>query len=101
MYQIDFMPRGLTENTKESIPKILYLIKKYPGIHIRAIARSLEISPMIISGIVKRYMESYLDIILDQYGAKLKSLFIKGDKQDITSIQIINAYNIKKEIKRH
>jgi len=93
------MPKNLKQSTKENIAKILFIIKKAPGIHVRAIARTLNMHPITVSSIIDRYLIPFLDVQTDRYGAKLKAYYLKEDKENITLEDVLRYYLVRKNIK--
>ncbi len=94
------MPQGLTENTKKNLAKILYVIKGAPGVHLRGMARTLNMHPFTIATLVQRYLKYFVDIKEDPYGSKLKAYSLKSGKENSTLEDVLRYYEVKKRISR-
>lgn len=93
------MPQGLTKTTKENIAKILFIIKQAPSIHLRGIARALNMKPLTVSSVIDRYLLTFLDVNTENYGARLKRFSIKEDKENTALEDVLRVYQVKKSIR--
>lgn len=95
-----FISRGLKENTKESLAKILFIIKQAPGIHLRAIARVLKMNPFTVSTLADRYLLDFIETRQDdRYGLKTKVFTIKEGKENATITDVLENYELRKRIR--
>lgn len=93
------MPKGLKETTKGNIAKILFVIKKAPGIHLRGIARALNMHVFTVSTLIDRYLVEFVDAEPNHYGHKLKTFTLKKGKENATLEDVLRVYQVRKDIK--
>lgn len=93
------MPKGLTDKTKENMAKILFIIKEAPGIHLRGIARTLNMNPFTVSTLIDRYLTPFFDIKVDPYGSRIKVFYVKEGKENTKIEDVLRYYLAKKRIK--
>src|SRR3990170_3765258 len=94
------MPQGLTKTTKENLAKILFVIKKAPGIHLRGICRALNnMNTYTVSTLIDRYLLDFVEVTDRPYGARLKIYTIKSGKENATLEDVLRYYEVKKRIR--
>ena len=94
------MPKGLTATTKQNLAKILFIIKKAPGIHLRGICRALDnMNPYTVSTLIDRYLSEFVNVETNHYGHKLKTFTLKKDKENATLEDVLRVYQVRKSIR--
>jgi len=95
------MGSGVHIKTKENIIKILELLRNIQGdIHIRGIARHLNVNPATVSNIIDRYLGEFVDIRqIDMYGFRAKLIKLQEGKEEATLNDVLKHHRIRKAIK--
>ena len=94
------MGSGIHKTTIRNIARILDLLKKNETIHIRGISRALELNPFIVSNIVNKYLDYFLDIKdIDQFGFRVKIISLKDDKKNTTVEDVLKYIEVKRKIR--
>ena len=85
------MGSGIHKTTIRNIARILDLLRKNETVHIRGISRALGLNPFIVSNIVNKYLDYFLDIKdINQFGFRVKMLSLKEDKKNTTVEDVLN-----------
>ncbi len=88
--------------TKRNIYRILEVLKEAgdTGIHIRGIARALNLHPERVSTIIKTYMSYFVEIrTINQFGLRAKIIKLPEKNKNLTIDKILSLYSIKRSIK--
>ena len=94
------MGSGMHKTTIRNIARILDLLKKNETIHIRGISRALGLNPFIVSNIINKYLDYFLDIKdIDQFGFRAKMISLKEDKKNITVEDVLKYIDVKRKIR--
>ena len=95
------MPRNIQPGTVKKISKVLMVLKTADGeIHLRGIAKALNMKPMTVSRIVDNYLDYFVEVrSVEYYGFKAKLIKLKEDKKDITINDVLKYLEVKKRIR--
>ena len=94
------MGSGIHKTTIKNIAKILEVLRKHDTIHLRGICKVLDLNPFIVSNIIDKYLDYFVDIRgIDQFGFRVKMISLKRDKLDTTVEDVINYIEIKRKIR--
>lgn len=95
------MGSGIHIKTKENIIKILELFRNIDSeLHLRGIARHLNVNPATVSNIINMYMQDFVEVRqIDMYGFKANLMKLKDGKEDATLNDVLKHYRIRKAIK--
>lgn len=90
----------LNEKTLRHIDDILDLLKTRGQIHLRGIARALNINQGLVSRIVERYLDFFIEVnSIEQFGFRAKLIRLKEGKENTTIIDVIRYLKVKEQIK--
>ena len=96
------MGSGIHKKTIENIARILELLKQTSPIHIRGIAKALDLNPFTVSNIINHYLDFFVDIRgIDQFGFRVKLISLKPSKEDTSLEDVLKYIKIKKRIRNH
>lgn len=94
------MGSGIHKTTIKNIANILNLLRQNDTIHIRGICRALDLNPFVVSNIIDKYLDYFVDIRgVDQFGFRVKLISLKRDKKDTTVEDVVKYIEIKKRIR--
>lgn len=94
------MGSGIHKTTIRNIARILDLLKKNETIHIRGISKALGLNPFVVSNIVNKYLEFFLDIkSIDQFGFRVKLLSLKQGKKNTTVEDVLKYVDVKRRVR--
>ena len=96
------MGSGIHKKTVRNIARILDLLREHDQIHIRGIARALELNPFTVSNIINKYLDFFLDVRgIDQFGFKVKLISLKEDKKETTVEDVLKYMRVKRSIRNN
>ena len=94
------MGSGIHKTTKINIARILELLKQNETMHIRGISRALELNPFIVSNIINKYLDYFLDIReIDQFGFRVKMISLKEDKKNTTLDDVLKYVQVRRRVR--
>lgn len=94
------MGSGIHKTTIRNIARILDLLKHHEAMHIRGISKALGLNPFIVSNIVNKYLDYFLDIKdINQFGFRVKLLSLKEDKKNTTIEDVLKYVQVKRKIR--
>ncbi len=90
-----------TLKTQKNILRILEFLKTEEGdVHIRGISRRLGIHPQTVDRIIDNYIFPFLDINnIIFHGFRAKLVKLKEEKRNITLLDVMKYYKIRRMIK--
>jgi hypothetical protein len=69
-------------------------------IHLRGIARSLDLNPGTVSHIVDTYLSKFIEIrSVELYGFAAKLIRLQPGNENVTVTDVINDYKLRKRIR--
>jgi len=96
------MGSGIHKKTIKNISRILVLLRERGPMHIRGIAKALELNPFTVSNILDHYLDFFIEIRnIDQFGFRVKLIDLKPGKEETTLEDVLKYIKIKKRIKNH
>ena len=95
------MSRSIQPSTIRNISRVLMVLKTAEGeVHLRGIARALNIKPMTVSRIVDKYLDFFVETRnVDYYGFKAKLIRLKEGKEGTTVKDVLEYLKVKKRIR--
>ena len=94
------MGSGIHKKTVKNIAEILELLRERGPMHIRGIAKALELNPFIVSNILDHYLDFFIEIRnIDQFGFRVKLINLKPGKEDTTLEDVLKYVKVKRKIK--
>jgi len=94
------MVSGIHKNTLKNINDILNLLREVGQIHIRGISKDLKLNPFIVSHIIEKYLDYFIDIRdFEEFGFKAKLIKFKPGMENTTLEDVLKYINLKKKIK--
>lgn len=96
------MAKKIESQTKKNIDRILVLLRDQgeTGLHIRGIAKKLELSPSTVDHIIEKYLEPFIEIKrIDQFGIKAKIVSLRLGKENTSLADVLRFIELKTRIK--
>lgn len=94
------MSRGQPIKTLKRAARLLEILKEAKQIHIRGIARALEINPYTASKLVEDYFKPFVDITyVDEFGIRVKIIRLKPGKENLTMAEILRYRRLKRQLR--
>ena len=95
------MGSGIHKTTIKNIAKILGLLKQNQAMHIRGISKALALNPFLVSNIINKYLDYFLDIKdIDQFGFRVKLVSLKEGMENTTVEDVLKYIEIRRKIKK-
>lgn len=92
--------KKISDKTKVEIAKILELLRSAGQIHIRGIARALQIHPRTVERILHNYLNAYVDVKkIEQFGFRASVVSFKHGKEAMQLNDVLKYLELKKRIK--
>ncbi|MFH1473758.1 MAG: hypothetical protein ABIE55_02590 [Candidatus Aenigmatarchaeota archaeon] len=68
--------------------------------HIRGIAKALELNPFIVTNIIDHYLDFFIEVRnIDQFGFRVKLINLKPGKEETTLEDVLKYIKVKRKIK--
>jgi len=94
------MSRGTPEKTIERISLILAVLKEAKQIHMRGLAKVLDVNPLTVNKIIESYLKPFVDFeYIQQIGGRVKIIRLKPGRENLTLEEILRYNELKKKIK--
>jgi hypothetical protein len=94
------MGSGIHKKTVKNIAKILDLLRERGPMHIRGIAKALELNPFTVSNIIDHYLDFFIEVrSIDQFGFRVKLINLKPGKEETTLEDVLKYVKVKRKIK--
>ena len=96
------MGSGIHKTTIKNIARILGLLKQNQSMHIRGIAKVLGLNPFVVSNIINKYLDYFLDIKdIDQFGFRVKLISLKEGMENTTVEDVLKYIEVKRKIRKN
>ncbi len=94
------MSRGLPEKTLERISLVLAVLKEVKQIHMRGLAKVLEVNPLTVNKIIENYLKPFVDFeYIQQIGGRVKIIRLKVGRENLTVEEVMRYHDLKKKIR--
>lgn len=94
------MSRGSPEKTLERISLVLAVLKEAKQIHIRGLAKVLEVNPLTVNKIIENYLKPFVDFeYIEQIGGRVKIIRLKPGRENLTVEEVMRYHDLKKKIR--
>ena len=94
------MSRGTPEKTMERISFILAVLKEAKQIHMRGLAKVLDVNPLTVNKIIENYLKPFVDFeYIQQIGGRVKIIRLKPGRENLTIEEVLRYNELKKKIK--
>ena len=94
------MGSGIHKNTLKNISNILNLLREVGQIHVRGISKDLKLNPFIVSHILEKYLDYFVDTRdFEEFGFKAKLVRFKPSMESTTLEDVLKYVNLKKKIR--
>ena len=94
------MGSGIHKTTRKNIANILNLLRQNDTMHIRGMSRALGLNPFVVSNIIDKYLDYFVDIRdVNEFGFRVKLISLKRDKTDATADDVLKYIEIRKRIR--
>jgi hypothetical protein len=94
------MGAGIHKTTIKNINNILILLREVGQIHLRGISRDLKLNPFIVSNIIEKYLDYFVEIRgIEEFGFKAKLVRLKPGMENTTVEDVLKYANLKKKIR--
>ena len=94
------MSRGTPEKTLERISLILAVLKEAKQIHMRGLAKVLDVNPLTVNKIIENYLKPFVDFeYIQQIGGRVKIIRLKPGRENLTIEEVLRYNELKKKIK--
>ena len=94
------MGSGIHKNTLKNINSILNLLREVGQIHIRGISKNLKLNPFVVSHIIEKYLNYFVETRdFEEFGFKAKLVRFKPGMENTTLEEVLKYYNLKKKIR--
>lgn len=88
------------KKTLKHISDILDLLRVGGQMHLRGMAKALNLNPFLVSNIIDNYLEPFIDIkTINEFGFKAKLISLKAGKENTTLNEVLRYLKVKKQIK--
>ena len=92
--------RGTPEKTMERISLILAVLKEAKQIHMRGLAKVLDVNPLTVNKIIENYLKPFVDFeYIQQIGGRVKIIRLKPGRENLTIEEVLRYNELKKKIK--
>jgi len=96
------MGSGIHKTTIKNIAKILGLLKQNQAMHIRGISKALGLNPFLVSNIINKYLDYFLEIKdIDQFGFRVKLVSLKEGMKNTTVEDVLKYIEVKRKIRNN
>ncbi len=93
------MSRGVPTKTLERISLIVAVLKEAKQIHIRGLAKVLDVNPLTLSHIIENYLKPFLDFeYVQQIGSRIKLIRLKPGKEGLTIEEVMRYNRLKRRM---
>jgi hypothetical protein len=94
------MGSGMHKNTLKNIDAILNLLREVGQIHLRGISRNLSLNPFIVSHIIEKYLDYFVETRdIEEFGFKAKLVRFRTGMENSTVDDVLKYVNLKKKIR--
>jgi hypothetical protein len=94
------MGSGMHKNTLMNINSILNLLRETGPIHIRGIAKTLNLNPFIVTNIIDRYLVYFLEVNdIEQFGIRVKIVQLKSGMENTSLENVLKYIELRKRIR--
>jgi hypothetical protein len=94
------MGSGMHKNTLKNIEAILNLLREVGQIHIRGISRDLKLNTFIVSHIIEKYLDYFVETrTIEEFGFKARLVRFKPGMENTALDDVLRYVNLKKKIK--
>ena len=94
------MGSGIHKTTIKNIENILTLLKEVGEIHIRGISKALNINPFVVSNIIDKYLNYFVDIKdIEQFGFRVKLIRLKSGKENTTVEDVLRYSKLRSKVR--
>jgi len=94
------MGSGIHKTTIKNIYDILNLLREVGEIHIRGISKALNLNPFVVSNIIEKYLDYFVEIReINQFGIRVTLIKFKSGMGNTTVEDVLKYVNLKKKIR--
>jgi len=94
------MGSGIHKTTVKNIYDVLNLLREVSEIHIRGISKSLNLNPFIVSNIIEKYLNYFVEKKeINQFGIRVTLIRFKPGRENTTVEEVLKYAKLKKKIK--
>ena len=94
------MGQGIHKKTVKNIARMLVLLRERGPMHIRGIAKALNLNPFTVTNILDHYLDFFIEVrSIDQFGFRVKLINLKPGKEDTTLEDVLKYVKVKRKIK--
>src|SRR3989344_5619694 len=100
MQMVSKVSRGTPEKTMERISLVLAVLKEAKQIHMRGLAKVLDVNPLTVNKIIENYLKPFVDFeYIQQIGSRVKIIRLKPGRENLTIEEVLRYNELKKKIK--